>query len=63
MVGSAEVYSYVAEFRRTFIDVTITAIYPAAGLFLRDTRRRGPRLSWMKRRVVRDWDGKTGVGC
>lgn len=30
----------LAKFHRTFIDITITAIYPAAGLFLRDTRRR-----------------------
>ena len=39
-VESPKVYSWLAKFHRTFIDITITAIYPAAGLFLRDTRRR-----------------------
>ena len=53
----------LAKFHRTFIDITITAIYPAAGLFLRDTRRRVRGFGgWKGRLYATGGDEKTGVG-
>lgn len=61
-VESPKVYSWLAKFHRTFIDITITAIYPAAGLFLRDTRRRVRGFGGWKGRLYATGDEKTGVG-